>query len=133
MTGYAVVLASGELERVQAVSMISSIAASSDTPVEVFVTMNGLSAFEKDRIENGDFQVAGPAGEAMLAGDGDEVPLYTEQLERAKGIGPLQVYACEMVMDVMGTDLDDYVDIFDDTLGVAGFLSHATDKQVIFV
>lgn len=133
MTGYAVVLASGEIERVQAVSMISSIAASSDTPVEVFVTMNGLSAFEKDRIENGDFEVAGPAGEAMLEGDGDQVPLYTEQLERAKGIGPLEVYACEMVMDLLDTELDDYVDIFDDTLGVAGFLNHAADKQVIFV
>jgi len=133
MTGYAVVLASGELERVQAVSMISSIAASSDTPVQVFVTMNGLSAFEKDRIESGDFDVAGPAGEAMLEGSGDEVPLFTEQLERAKGIGPLEVYACEMVMDLMGTDLDDYVDVFDDTLGVAGFLNRASDKQVMFV
>ncbi|WP_135667554.1 hypothetical protein [Halorhabdus rudnickae] len=133
MTGYAVVLASGELERVQAVSMISSIAASSDTPVQVFVTMNGLSAFEKDRIESGDFQVAGPAGEAMLQGGGDEVPLFFEQLERAKGIGPLEVYACEMVMDIMDTDLDDYVDVFDDTLGVAGFLKRASDKQVLFV
>lgn len=133
MTGYAVVLASGELERVQAVSMISSIAASSDIPVQVFVTMNGLPAFEKERVEGGDFQVAGPAGEAMLRGDGDEVPLFTEQLERAKAIGPLEVFACEMVMDVMDTDLDDYVDVFDDTLGVAGFLNRASDKQVIFV
>lgn len=133
MTGYAVVLASGELERVQAVSMISSIAASSDIPVQVFVTMNGLPAFEKERVENGDFDVAGPAGEAMLRGDGDEVPLFAEQLERAKAIGPLEVFACEMVMDVMNTELDDYVDVFDDTLGVAGFLNRASDKQVIFV
>lgn len=133
MNGYAVVLASGELERIQAVSMISAIAASSDIPVQVFVTMNGLASFEQDTVDGGDFQVAGPAGEAMLRSDGDDVPLFTEQLERAKAIGPLEVYACEMVMDLTGTDLDDYVDVFDDTLGVAGFLNRAADKQVLFV
>jgi len=133
MDGYAVVLASGELERVQAVSMISSIAASSGIPVQVFVTMNGLSAFEQDRLESGEFQVAGPAGEAMLQSDGDEVPMFTEQLARAKEIGPLEVYACELVMDIMDTDLDEYADVFDDTLGVAGFLNRAGDKQVLFV
>lgn len=133
MNGYAIVLASGELERVQAVSMIGSIAAASDVPVQVFVTMNGLSAFEQDRVERGEFQVAGPAGEAMLDTGGDQVPLFTEQLERAKSLGPLEVYACEMVMDLMDTDLDDYVDVFDDTLGVAGFLNEAADKQVLFV
>ena len=133
MNGYAVVLASGDLGRIQAVSMISSIAASSDIPVQVFVTMNGLASFEQDKVEDGDFQVAGPAGEAMLRSDGDDVPLFTEQLERAKAIGPLEVYACEMVMDLTGTELDDYVDVFDDTLGVAGFLNRASDKQVIFV
>ena len=133
MNGYAVVLASGELERVQAVSMISSIAASSDIPVQVFATMNGLLAFEQDRVESGAFEVSGPAGEAMLDSEGDDVPLFTEQLERAKAIGPLEVFACEMVMDLTDTELDDYVDIFDDTLGVAGFLTRAADKQVVFV
>ncbi len=133
MNGYAIVLASGELERVQAVSMIGSIAAASDIPVQVFVTMNGLSAFEKNRVETGNFQVAGPAGEAMLTTEGDDVPLFTEQLERAKELGPLEIFACEMVMDVMDTDLEDYVDVFDDTLGVAGFLNQAADKQVLFV
>lgn len=133
MSGYAIVLASGELERIQAVSMIGSIAASSDTPVEVFVTMNALPAFEQERVENGEFNIAGPAGEAMMQTEGDDVPLFTEQLTRAKQVGPLTVYACTMVMDLMDKDIDDYVDVFDDTLGVAGFLSHASDKQVLFI
>ncbi|MFC7133540.1 MULTISPECIES: DsrE/DsrF/DrsH-like family protein [Salinibaculum] len=133
MSGYAIVLASSELERVQAVSMIGSIAASSDTPVEVFVTMNGLTAFEKERVEGGDFDVAGPVGQAMLTSEGDEMPIFTEQLAQAKEIGPMSVYACSLAMDVMDTDLDDYVDVFDEVLGVAGFLSKARDKQVMFV
>jgi len=133
MTGYAIVLASGELERVQAVSMIGSIAAASDTPVQVFATMNGLTAFEKETVESGDFDVAGEAGYAMLEAEGDQVPLFTEQLQQAKELGPLEVYACEMVMDLMGNDIDDYVDVFDGVLGVSGFLQKAQDKQVLFV
>jgi peroxiredoxin family protein len=133
MSGYAIVLASSELERIQAVSMIGSIAASSDTPVEVFVTMNGLMAFETERVEGGDFDVGGPVGQAMLSSEGDEMPLFTEQLAQAKELGPLSVYACSLAMDVMDTDLDDYVDVFDEELGVAGFLSRARDKQVLFV
>ncbi|AOW81182.1 hypothetical protein HTSR_2021 [Halodesulfurarchaeum formicicum] len=132
MTGYAIVLASEEFERVQAVSMIGSVAASSDVPVEVFVTMNGLNAFEKDTVENLDFE-GGRVAEAMLAAEDQQSPLFTEQLEKAKAIGPLSVYACEMAMDVLGNDLDDYVDVFDDTLGVSGFLNRAQDKQIIFV
>lgn len=133
MTGYAIVLASGELERIQAVSMIGSVAASSDTPVEVFVTMNALTAFEKERVEGGDFQVGGPVGQAMLSQEGDDVPMFTEQLAQAKELGPLTVYACSMAMDIMGTDLDDYADVFDEVLGVAGFIARASDKQVLFV
>ena len=63
----------------------------------------------------------------------NESPLFTEQLEKAKAIGPLKVYACEMAMDVLGNELEDYVDVFDDTLGVSGFLNRAQDKQIIFV
>ena len=132
MTGYAIVLASEELERVQAVSMIASVAAMSDTPVEVFVTMNGLNAFEKEAIENMDFE-GGRVAQAMMEAEDVEVPLFTEQIEQASQIGPLNVYACELAMDLLGTEMDDYVDVFDEALGVSGFLNRAQDKQVIFV
>jgi peroxiredoxin family protein len=133
MTGYAIVLASEELERVQAVSMIGSVASMSDTPVEVFVTMNGLNAFEKAAVDNMDFE-GGRVAQAMMDAEDVEVPLFTEQLEQARQIGPLNVYACELAMDLLGTEMDDYVEgVFDDTLGVSGFLNRAKDKQIIFV
>ncbi|MFP4591717.1 MAG: DsrE/DsrF/DrsH-like family protein, partial [Halobacteriales archaeon] len=102
-------------------------------PVQVFVTMNGLASFEQDRLDDGDLPVAGPVGEAMLSADGDDVPLFTEQLSQAKELGDLEVYACELAMDLVGASPDDYVDVFDDVLGVSGFLNRAADKQVIFV
>mgnify|MGYP000513050912 CR=1 FL=1 len=132
MTGYAIVLASGDVGRVQAASIIGSVAAASDVPVELFVTMDGLTAFESERVERGAFE-GGEVAEAMAADGGERMDLYYEQLADAKEIGPLSVYACEMAMDLFGTDLDDYVDVFDDTLGVAGFLNRAADKQVVFV
>jgi peroxiredoxin family protein len=68
-----------------------------------------------------------------VTSDDADVPLFTEQFAQAKEIGSLDLYACEMAMDLMDNELDDYVDLFDDTLGVAGFLIHAADKQVVFV
>lgn len=132
MTGYAIVLASQDLERVQAVSIIASVAAVSDIPVEVFVTMDGLLAFETETVESGDF-AGGPIALAMMQAEDMDVPLFTEQLDQAKELGDMKVFACEMVMDLLDTTLDDYVDVFDDTLGVSGFLNRAADKQIIFV
>ncbi|EJN59807.1 DsrE/DsrF/DrsH-like family protein [Halogranum rubrum] len=132
MTGYAIVLASGELERITAASIIGSVAAAMDIPVAVFVTMDGLRAFERETVENRDFD-GGAIAQAMVTAEDVQVPLFTEQLAQAKEIGPLELYACTMVMDLLGTTLDDYVDVFDGELGVAGFLERAEGKEVIFV
>ena len=132
MTGYAIVLASGQLERLQAVGNIAAIAAASEMPVSVFATMDGLEAFDRETVETMDFEM-GSVGRAMMEAEHMDVSLFTENLARAKELGPLEVYACELSMDALGKTLDDYVDVFDDVLGVSGFLTHAEDKQVIFV
>ena len=132
MTGYAIVIATDEFEKITAASVISSIAAASDIPVEVFVTMNGLKAFERETVETKAFNT-GKLGQAMLESEEAEVPLFTEQFEDAKAIGDMHVYACTMAMDMWGKTLEDYVDLFDEELGVSGFLNKAADKQVIFI
>ncbi|MEF8840394.1 MAG: hypothetical protein V5A62_02045 [Haloarculaceae archaeon] len=132
MPGYAIVLASGKLERLQAVGNIASIAAASEIPVDVFATMDGLEAFDRDVIEGMDFEM-GPVGRAMMESEDMDMALFDENLARAKELGPISIYACELSMDALDKDLDDYADVFDDVLGVAGFLGHAEDKQVMFV
>jgi peroxiredoxin family protein len=132
MTGYAIVLASRELSRVQAVSTIASVAAASDIPVQIFATMDGLLPFEQETVDSGDFDV-GPVGARMLEAEDMDMPMFYEQFAQAKAIGDIELYACEMAMDLLDSDLDDYVDVFDDSLGVAGFLNRAQDKQVVFV
>ena len=132
MTGYAIVLASGELERLQAVANIASVAAASDVPIDVFASMDGLEAFDAETVENRAFE-GGKIAQAMMESTDVQVPLFTESLGQAKDIGPLSMYACELSMDLLGKSIDDYVDLFDDVLGVSGFLTKAQDKQVIFV
>jgi len=131
-TGYAIVLASGELERIMAVSNIAAVAAASEVPVDIFATMEGLEAFDRQTVADRSWE-GGPIAEAMLSHGDVEVPLFTESFERAKELGPLSLYACELSMDLMDRTLSDYVDLFDDVLGVSGFLTKAQDKQVIFV
>jgi len=132
MTGYAIVLASGELERLQAVANIASVAAASDVPIDVFASMDGLEAFDAETVESKSFE-GGKIAQAMMESTDVQVPLFTESLGQAKDIGPLSMYACELSMDLLGKSIDDYVDLFDDVLGVSGFLTKAQDKQVIFV
>jgi peroxiredoxin family protein len=132
MTGYAIVLASGKFERLQAVSNIAAIAAASDIPVDVFATMDGLEAFDRDVVAGMDFEMSA-VGRAMLEAEHMDMSLFSENLARAKELGPIHVYACELSMDALGKDLDAYEDVFDDVLGVSGFLTHAADKQVMFV
>ena len=132
MPGYAIVLASGKLERLQAVSNIASIAAASDIPVDVFATMDGLEAFDRDVVAGMDFEM-GPVGRAMMEAEHMNMSLFSENLARAKELGPISVYACELSMDALRKDLEDYEDVFDDVLGVSGFLTRAADKQVMFV
>ena len=132
MTGYAIVLASGELERLQAVANIASVAAASDIPIEVFASMDGLEAFDRETVENEAFE-GGKIAQAMMESEDVQVPLFTESFAQAREIGDISLYACELSMDLLGKSIEDYVDLFDDVLGVSGFLTKAANKQVIFV
>lgn len=132
MAGYAIVLASGKLERLFAVANVASIAGASDVPVDVFLTMDGLEAFDEEVIENESWEM-GAVAEAMMTSEDTDVPMFYESMGQAKEIGPVSMYACELSMDILDKSLDDYHEMIDDVLGVSGFLSMAEDKQIIFV
>jgi peroxiredoxin family protein len=124
----AIVLASGELEKVQAASIIASTAATLGE-VMLFATMDGLMAFRKDVVENKSWK-AGELGKGMLQ---TNAPLFVDVLKQAKDVGNLKIYACGMIMDMLKMSLDDFVDIFDDVIGVTKFLSMVEDAKVLFI
>jgi peroxiredoxin family protein len=125
----AMVLASGELEKLQAASIIASVASTVGMEVLLFATMDGLMAFRKDVVEEKAWKT-GELGKGMLE---KNAPLFIDTLKQAKEVGNIKIYACGMVMDMLGLKKEDFVDIFDDVLGVTAFLGMVEGAQVLFI
>ncbi|QGP92411.1 DsrE/DsrF/DrsH-like family protein [Neomoorella glycerini] len=123
-----VILLSGELEKLQAGCLVSSVASMSGMEVNVFVTMEALKAFRKDVINAREFKTASEVGREML---NKNVDLFYQLLENAKDMGNLKLYGCAMAMDLMEWKKEDLIDIFDDVIGVTAFLGKAAGSQVI--
>ncbi len=129
MSKLAIVLASGELEKVQAASIIASVASTLGTEVLIFATMDGLMAFKKDVVEKKAWKM-GELGKGMIE---KGAPLFIDTLKQAKEVGNLKIYACGMIMDMLGLNLDEFVDVFDDVVGVSEFLGMVEDAKVLFI
>ncbi len=125
---FSFVLISGEIEKIQAAAMIASVASQLGIKVQVFVSMEALLAFKKDIVEKKAFKTAGEIGQGILKAN---VPLFTDLFKQGKESGNLKIYACSMVMDMLGLELKDFVEIFDDSLGVTAFLDMAEGTQIM--
>lgn len=123
-----VLLCSPDHEKVQMAAMIASVAAVSDRPVRVFVSMGAIYAFEKGlsddaRYKGGDF--------SKVLRD-KKAPDAMELFGQGKMLGDVQMYACSMALDVLGWELDNLVeDLFDDAWGLTKYLSDAEEGQLI--
>ena len=124
------VLASDELEKLHAGALMASVAAVSQMDVSVFVTMNAVTAFRKETIEKKSFKVSGEIGRRLLE---KNKQMFYDLLVQGKMIGSLKVYACAMALELMEEDLNYYHPVFDETLGVAGFLGKVAGGQVLFI
>lgn len=124
------VLASDELEKLHAGALMASVAAVSQMEVNVFVTMNAVTAFRKETIEKKNFKVGGEIGRRLLE---KNKQMFYHLLEQGKMIGTLRVFACSMALDLMEEDLGHFYPVFDEVLGVAGFLGRVEGGQVLFV
>jgi peroxiredoxin family protein len=123
-----ILLCSGEHEKVQMAAMIASVAAVSERPVEVFVSMNALLAFARDtpadsRLHGGTFSTLLKQKKAP-----DPITLFRQGRE----LGDLKLWACSMALDVKGWELDRLEgDLFAGALGLTKFLSDAEGGQFI--
>jgi len=126
--GLFILLCSGEHEKVQMAAMMASVAAVSERPVEVFVSMNALLAFANgldpaERYHGGEFS------ELLRAKD---APDAISLLQRGKEFGDLKIWACSMALDVQGWEMSHLEkDLFDGPAGLTKFLSDAENGQLI--
>jgi peroxiredoxin family protein len=123
-----ILLCSGEHEKVQMAAMMASVGAVSERPVEVFVSMNAVLAFEKGA--PADKRYRGGAFSKLLTEKKAPDPLTLFQ--QGRELGDLKMWACSMALDVLGWELDKLEDgLFDEALGLTKFLSDAETGQFI--
>jgi peroxiredoxin family protein len=126
-----IMLCSGEHEKIQLAAMIASVAAVSDRPVEVFVTMNAVLAFERgkapaERYHGGHFH------DLFMT---KKVPDAIELFGQGKMLGDLKMWVCSMVLDLKHWEIEKDLaeDLFDGPAGLAKFLADAESGELITI
>lgn len=121
-------LCSGEHEKIQMAAMLASVAAVSERPVQMFVSMNAFLAFRKGLSDDERYQ----GGAFSMLMREKRAPDAIELLGQGKALGDLSVYACSMALDVAGLQTDDLVEnLFDGPLGLTKFLSDAESGDLV--
>lgn len=125
-----IVLCSGEHEKLQMAAMTASVAAVSDRPVQVFVSMNAVLAFEKGKSPDQRYH-GGPLSELFKE---KNVPDAIGLFGQGKMLGDLKMWACSMVLDLKEWTIDSLVDdLFDGPLGLTKFLADAEDGELVTI
>lgn len=123
-----ILLCSDQHERLQMAAMIASVAAVSDRPVQVFVSMNAILTFAKDTPADKRYQ--GGAFSKLLKEK--HAPDALKLFQQGKELGDLKLWACSMALDLQGWEMGHLVDdLFEGALGLTKFLSDAENGQFI--
>lgn len=124
-----VLLCSAEHEKIQMAAMVASVAAVSDRPVEVFVSMGAIYAFQKGL--GADERYRGGAFSDVIKAK--NVPDALELFGQGKMLGDMKMWACSMALDVLEWTLDGDVveDLFDGERGLTKFLADAESGELV--
>jgi peroxiredoxin family protein len=123
-----ILLCSGEHEKIQMAAMMASVAAVSERPVEVFVSMNAMYGFARES-KNGQRYRGGEFSKLLVSRNApDALTLF----QQGKELGDLKMWACSMALDVLDWDMEHLSpDLFDGPLGLTKFLSDAESGQFV--
>ena len=149
----AVVCWSSDLDRVWPVLILATTAAASGLQVNVFFTFWGLRVLQKndkrvtgtnwmqigeslvdrggtDHLKLGKIHFGG-AGTMMIKKLANQynVASPTELLEMAKDLG-VNLYPCQMTMDLYGLSKDDFIEGLGTPMGAASFIDMAADSDI---
>ena len=129
----ALIVFSGTVDKLMAVSTLAAGAAAMDMEVDLFLTFWGIEAIKKGaekqppRITAEYADYAPVMMELMQA---KNVPYWLDTLRTASEIGNDKVYACSATMDLFGMKKEDLDDIVDEVTGVANFIEMAKDAKI---
>ena len=115
-------------EKIQMAAMTASIAAVSERPVCVFISMGAIYAFKKGLSDEDRYQGSRFSGVLKEKKAPDALHLF----EQGKQLGEMSMYACSMALDVLGWDETDLEEnLFDGAMGLTKYLSDAEEGQII--
>jgi peroxiredoxin family protein len=130
------VLFSGTDDKLQAAAVLTAGAAALGRPVNVFLQYWALDAFRRDHIDR-DHGLAPEAGtegrehvdHLRAAGQVG----WAEVLRQAKDIGPVDIQACSLSMDLLGIDQSELDPLVDGVEGVTAFYLNAGEGHMVFI
>ena len=124
--GLCLLLLSGDAAKLHAAATMTLVAASYGQEVRVYVSMEALAGFHRRPEVRAQIR-CGPIATRVAAKGAD----YLEILRQARDAGGVRVYACALVLDVEGWTLEDLEPVFDDSLGVAGFVAETEGQSIV--
>jgi peroxiredoxin family protein len=128
-----IVLFSGTVDKLMAVSILATGAAAMDMDVEIFLTTWGIEAFRKGAYQTNtrvskDFEEYGPTMMELM--QVKKAPSWMDNLTGAKEIGNVHIAACSMTMELYGLQLSDLEPLVDEVTGVASFIERARESRI---
>ena len=125
-----ILLASEDHEKIQLAAMMASVAAVSETPVHVFVSMGALYAFQKGLSDDERYK-GGRFSQVLKDKNAPDAMVLFEQ---GKMLGEMTMHACSMALDVLEWEEDELVEgLFDGALGLTKYLSDAEEGELITI
>jgi len=129
-------LASDSMEKLVVVSTVTGGAAALDLEVDIYLLLGGAYAFKKDVVENQAHRFDRPElKEKMLAGmAANNIPGPMDNLRKLKKDGKVRIHVCATAGKIWGaTKLEDFVDLVDDIVGLAEYLTRAEEADIVQV
>ena len=128
-------LASGSLEKLVVASTVSGGAVALEMEVDLYLLLGGAYAFRKDVGVSGTYADRPDLKDEMLAGMmAGGVPDPLESLRTLKESGKLRIHCCQAAGKIWGAGaLEDFVDVVDDIVGIARYITDCEKADVVQV
>jgi len=128
-------LASGSVEKLYVASTLTGGAVALDMEVDIYLLLGGAYAFRKDVAGRGTYVERPELLDKMKAGIAEaSVPDPIDNLRKLRADGHVRIHVCGTAGRIWGAgELDDFVDICDDIVGIGSYLMDCEEADVIQV
>ena len=128
-------LFSGSVDKLTAAGVILSGAAADDMKVDIYVLLQAARAFKKDIADNEDklnmAENVELKNQFMASLKKLNVPSWLDFFRQAKEMTDVKIHICGLAGKVWdGFELNDFVDIADDIVGIGEYITSAENADV---